>query len=104
MLLISSDPQRRQTLARFLERCTSEVVVAVGRLAEVERWPRGEVVVVEEDFYTPFWLTVGAAHVVVIANHPAAPEDDSRSITRVPFDRDWSALRGALEELGVAVR
>ena len=104
MLLISSDPHLRQTLAHSLGRFTSEVIVAVGRVAEIERWPRGEVVVVEERFFTPFWLTVGAAHVVVMEHQPADSSGDSPSITRIPIDAGWNALRGALEELGVAVK
>jgi hypothetical protein len=103
MLLIASDPLLRQALARSLERFASEVVVAVGSIAEVERWPRGEVVVVEECFYTPFWLTVGAVHVVVM-EHQAAAGGSDPSITRVPIAAGWSALRRALEELGVGVR
>jgi hypothetical protein len=104
MLLIASDPELRQTLAHFLEQFTSEFVVAVGRVAEIERWPRGQVVVVEEVLFTPFWLTVGAAHIVVMTRHPASHGEDSRAITRVAIDGDWSALLTALEEVGVAVK
>ena len=104
MLLIHSDAQLRQTLARSLERFTSEMVVAVGRVADVERWPRGEVVVLEDRFFTSFWLTVGAAHVVVMEQQSSAPGSDSRSVTRIPVHAGWNALRDALEEIGVAVR
>jgi hypothetical protein len=104
VLLIHSDPQVREAMAGALRRWTTDVVVGVGSVAEVERWPRGQVVVVEDRFFTPFWLTVGAAHVIVVEPRLTAPRSESPSITCVPLDGGWSALLHALEGLGVLVR
>ena len=46
-------------------------VIAVDRIAEVERWPTGDTVVTDHDHYTPLWNQVGAAAVIVLADTPA---------------------------------
>jgi hypothetical protein len=70
MVLIESNAERRKELATAL-RSTGNVVVAASRIAEVERWPIGEIVVAESSFFTPLWNDVGATHVVVLADSPA---------------------------------
>jgi hypothetical protein len=70
MVLIESDAVRRQVLAAAL-RDAGIAVIAVGSIAELERWPRGEVVVTESRQFTPWWREVEAAHVVVLADTAA---------------------------------
>ena len=70
MLLIESDPDRRSRLAAAL-RSTGMPVIDVAHLAEVERWPSGDVVVTQAQSFTPLWKHVGASHVVVLADTPA---------------------------------
>src|ERR1044071_6027438 len=64
MLLLEPDNQRRQDMATAL-RAWGLPVTAVGRIAEIERWPIGEVVIVDAAWFTPWWLTIGANHVIV---------------------------------------
>jgi hypothetical protein len=66
MLLIDSDAQRRTFLAQQL-RTAGLTVDAVERIADIERWPIGDVVIVEPKFFTPLWKHVGATHVIVLA-------------------------------------
>ena len=100
MLVVHSDLELRGELARTLRRWTREAVATAGRLADVERWPVGEVVVIEERFLTPFWLTVGTAHVMVVGAMPVTHGDDLPLVTRVPIEAGWTTLREALERLG----
>jgi DNA-binding response OmpR family regulator len=67
MVLIESDSLRRELLARGL-RDAGFSVVAVGSIAELERWPAHQVVVTESKQFTNWWQEVGAAHVVVLAD------------------------------------
>lgn len=69
MLLIEADTRRRTELAAAV-RASGLPVVAVGRIAEVEEWPAGEVVVTEGDQFTPWWKEIGARHVIVLADSP----------------------------------
>jgi hypothetical protein len=70
MLLIDSNTKRREQLAMVF-RSAGCAVLAVGRIADVERWPRGEAVVTEAASFTPLWTDVGATHVIVLAESPA---------------------------------
>ena len=83
MLLLHSDPAVRESLAETLRSAGIPLTVA-GRIAEVERWPAGELVVTDERMYTPFWLSVGAIHVVVLTEGTAAPHLRHESVTSVP--------------------
>ena len=67
MLLVEGDYARRSRLSRAL-RAEGMPVVAVGGIADVERWPAGDVVVTESRRFTPLWKEIGAAHVVVLAD------------------------------------
>ena len=77
MLLIEPSPARRHRLAAAL-RDAGHTVVAVGNLAEIERWPSGEIVVTEGSRFTPWWKHVGASHVIVLASTPAEGQDACR--------------------------
>src|ERR671912_531253 len=70
MLLIDSNTKRREQLVMVF-RSAGCAVVAVGRIADVERWPRGQAVVTEGASFTPLWTQVGATHVIVLADSPA---------------------------------
>jgi hypothetical protein len=69
VLLIESDMARRHELAETLQARGLSVVTATD-IAEVERWPVGDVVITEFRRFTPFWRRVGASHVVVLADTP----------------------------------
>jgi hypothetical protein len=43
-------------------------VVAAPSIAHVQRWPAGDIVVTEAERFTPMWKTLGATHVVVLAD------------------------------------
>ena len=66
LLLIESNPHRRIALAAALR--NSFAVTAVGRIAEIERWPTGDIVVTESRRFTPWWKSIGALHVIVLAD------------------------------------
>lgn len=70
MLLIESDAGRRERLAGALRRVGISVV-AVACIAEIERWPSGDIVVTDSRHFTPFWHRVGATHIVVLSDTPA---------------------------------
>ena len=67
MLLVHSDPFRRDELAQAL-RTFGFTVTAVRCVAEVEEWPYGDIVITEARFFSQFWLDVGAAHVLVLGD------------------------------------
>jgi hypothetical protein len=82
MLLIESDPERRRLLSDALK-AFGVAVTAVGCIAEIERWPTGQVVVIEASFFSPWWNHVGATHVIVLA--------DSDAIGRMACDEGATA-------------
>ena len=52
-------------------------VSQVRRLAELERWPRGHIIVCGAAHATPWWRSVGATHIVVFADDVSrAPHAD----------------------------
>jgi DNA-binding response OmpR family regulator len=69
MLLVESDADRRRTLSQAL-RHAGLPVLEVSSIAEVERWPIGEIVITEARRFTRWWKQIGAAHVIVLANTP----------------------------------
>lgn len=69
MLLLESDTHERQRLMAALEDAGLPVF-GVGSIAEVERWPAGDVVITAADRYTTWWREMGATHVLVLANSP----------------------------------
>jgi hypothetical protein len=68
MVLIESNAERRKELATAL-RSTGNVVVAASRIAEVERWPIGEIVVAESSFFTPLWNAVATGASAWVPRH-----------------------------------
>jgi hypothetical protein len=70
MVLVESDSLRRDLLARGL-RNAGFPVIAVGSIAELERWPADDIVLTESRQFTSWWQEVGASHVIVLAETPA---------------------------------
>ena len=86
ILLLYPDTEYRRTFAAALRAVGFEVSTA-RHIAEIERWPVGTVVVVDAPRFTPWWQTVGAAHVVVLsdstdARSHACPDMPSNRVPR----------------------
>jgi hypothetical protein len=43
-------------------------VTGAGCLADIERWPAGDIVVTDSRYFSTWWKRVGATHVLVLAN------------------------------------
>lgn len=69
MLLLESDSDERQRLTEALEQAGLPVH-GVASIAEVEKWPSGDVVITAADRFTMWWKEMGATHVLVLANTP----------------------------------
>src|SRR5262245_17826853 len=65
--LLSADPECRSTFAAAL-RSRGFEVCTVRYIAEIQRWPIDEIVVVDARQFTPWWTVVGAEHVVVLSD------------------------------------
>jgi hypothetical protein len=70
VLLVMRDAHARERLRAQLHACGFRVT-AVVRIAQVERWPAGQIVLTDRASFTPFWLTAGAAAVVVLTDDTA---------------------------------
>jgi hypothetical protein len=70
VLVLEPDAQRRDQLARACEGA-GFTVTAVARIAEIERWPDGDVVVGGAEHFSEMWKRLGAAHVIVLSNTPS---------------------------------
>jgi DNA-binding response OmpR family regulator len=98
VLLLEEDEKRRDQLAHEI-RAAGIPVVAVGRIAEIERWPDGEVVVTDAARFTPWWKKVGATHVIVLADRPEQGTDAcSRGATA------WTTRMCSPDELVALIR
>jgi DNA-binding response OmpR family regulator len=73
MLLLETDTRERERLTEALEEAGLPVH-GVSSIAEVERWPAGDVVITGADRFTMFWKEMGATHVLVLANTPEEGE------------------------------
>jgi hypothetical protein len=67
VLVVVSDPAHRRAV---VQECLAAgaSVVGVGRIADVEHWPSGQIVIVDAAHLTPLWLLVGAREVVILAS------------------------------------
>ena len=67
VLIIESNPDLRGTL---LAACQARHIPARGvvRIAEIEEWPEGQIVVTDVAHLTPLWKEVGARAVVVLVD------------------------------------
>ena len=97
VLLIATGAKRRLAIADAL-RCLGFPVLAVGSVAEVERWPRGAIVVTDYARFSRLWAEVGAAHVVVLAESAADGDAACRAGASA-----WLPVDCSLEALSLAV-
>lgn len=80
VLLLDLDTRRRMQFASVL-RGRGFKISAMSYIAEIERWPMGQVVVVDAARFTPWWTEVGAVRVVVLS---ATAVEESRVYNGVP--------------------
>ena len=73
VVLDADDARREQTVSSL--RAHGIRVVAAARIANLERWPVGEVLVTDAAHATRLWSDVGATHVIVLAD-----TDEERSL------------------------
>jgi len=99
VLLLDSNGQRRNRVAASL-RAKGFLVSTATTIAEIERWPVGQIVVVDATCFTPLWTLVGAAHVVVLSDAvDPAPLPGEGPCTRIAGDAVPDALISVLEAL-----
>jgi hypothetical protein len=67
VVLIDGDDRRRDALVSRLQQ-EGIPVSAASRVAELERWPVGKVLVTHVASVTRFWFEIGAAHLIVLAD------------------------------------
>jgi hypothetical protein len=67
VVLVDAEDARREKLMSLL-RAEGIRVVPVSRVANVERWPVGDVLVTDMAHATGWWIDVGATHVIVLAD------------------------------------
>lgn len=65
VLIVASDPDLRLTLTIGC-RAAGLYVRAVSRIAEVERWPIGQIVITDVAHLSPWWKMVDAREVFVV--------------------------------------
>ena len=100
MLLLDSDAEERRKLTVAM-RVAGLDVLDVSCIAEVERWPTGDIVITEAERFTPWWKTIGATHVVVLA---ASAEEGNAACARganawVPRDASPDRLIALVQSL-----
>jgi hypothetical protein len=66
-VLLESDPARLARLHAGLGRAGIDVH-AVARIADIERWPSDTFVITDSERFTPWWRTIGATCVIVLAD------------------------------------
>ena len=69
VLVIDSDSAYRTALEQACQ-AAGLSVLAVSSIAEVERWPAGQIVVTDAAHLSPWWRMVGAAEVMLLARKP----------------------------------
>ena len=103
MLLLESDAVERIRLTEALQEAGLPVL-GVSSIAEVERWPAGDVVITAAERFTTWWKEMGATHVLVLASTPedgaAACERGATMWVLRPCDTQQlvAAVRSILEE------
>lgn len=105
VLLLSADLKCRSTFATAL-RSRGFEVCALRHIAEIQRWPIGEIVVVDARQFTPWWAAVGAAHVVVLSDASDQIEAISSGVPSTWIRRESGpeALVAALKSLPPTMR
>jgi hypothetical protein len=67
-LIVVADPTCRAALERTY-RAAGVRVRGVGCIAEVERWPDGEIVITDTAHLTPVWHSLGAVDVIALVEN-----------------------------------
>ena len=67
MVLLDAEGAGRELLLSVL-RAEGIRVVPASRIANLERWPVGDIVVTDLAHSTRWWIDVGATHVIVLAD------------------------------------
>ena len=67
VLLIESDPFVLRGLVREFT-AAGVPTLGVTTIADVERWPQGQIVITDLAHFTPWWRLVGAAQVIVLVD------------------------------------
>ena len=97
ILLLDLNLRRRDQVAHILRQSGFEISVK-SHIAEIERWPVGQIVVVDAARFTPWWIEVGAVRVVIWSRVAAA---ESRVYKGVPCM--WIPHRSGPEALLAAL-
>ncbi len=100
VLVIESESTLRRHVVKELE-VIGTTVTSISRVSELERWPHGEIVITDFKHFTPFWLTAGATHIIVLTDCAAEGADACRrgALTWVPH-ASAATLIATLGELG----
>ena len=80
VLLLDLDRRRRTQFASVL-RENGFTISVMSHIAEIERWPVSQIVVVDAARFTPWWTEVGAVRVVVLSTTAV---EESRVYNGVP--------------------
>jgi hypothetical protein len=97
ILLLDLNLRRREQVAHILRKSGFEISVK-SHIAEIERWPVGQIVVVDAARFTTWWIEVGAVRVVIWSLAAAA---ESRTYNGVPCT--WIPRGSAPEALLAAL-
>jgi hypothetical protein len=65
VLVIVANAAHRAALEQACQ-AVGRPVLAVGSVADIERWPEGQTVVTDAAHLTPWWRLVGAVEVIVL--------------------------------------
>ena len=97
VLLLDVDVHRRERLAAALRERGFEVSVA-SSIADLERWPSGQIVVVDAARFTPWWAVVGAVRVLVLSDSDTPIDVTCEGVpcTWVPRAADPESLIAAM--------
>jgi hypothetical protein len=98
VLIIEPDHSRRMSTRSAL-RYSGLRVTIVERVADIERWPVGGIVVTDYERFTPWWKAVGAGGVVVIVDTPAEGVEARRRGATT-----WLSRRSAPDALAMVLR
>ena len=86
ILVINSNSADRKAVEQACQ-AAGLSVHAVSSVAEVERWPLGQIVVTDPAHLTPWWRGVGASEVIVLARNPDEVVTAVRAAETKPSDR-----------------
>jgi hypothetical protein len=69
LFVVESDVQLRSMVVETCRAAGIEVV-GVARIAEMERWPEGQILLTDIAHLTTWWTKVGALEVIALVDHP----------------------------------